>query len=181
MKQKMILLFSIFIMSALLSSCMSTGAFVAHNVTSVEMTNPKAKIVARDIEGTSEAGYIFGVTYSAGFIANTFALARVSGSGKIYNDAIRDIWKNYEEKYGSIEGKKLVLTNIRYDNDILNLFPLSDPRLNGSSWNNMNSIFKSSLSSMSFPLSLNIEMYCVVIACLSLEPAYFMLFLGRRA
>ena len=121
MRQKLIVILVFITMASLLTGCMSTGSFLAQNVTEVDVVNPKAKIVARNVEGHSEAGYILGMSYSTGFMANTFALARVSGSAKMYDDAIRDIWKTYEEENGEIEGKKLVLTNIRFDNDILNL------------------------------------------------------------
>ncbi len=39
----------------------------------------------------------------------------------MYDDAIQNLWNNYKLKYGDIEGKKLVLANIRIDNDMLNL------------------------------------------------------------
>ncbi len=32
-----------------------------------------------------------------------------------------DLWDNYERTYGSAQGRNLVLANIRYDTDILNL------------------------------------------------------------
>ena len=39
----------------------------------------------------------------------------------LYDEAIRNLWKNYEEKYGSTQDRNLVLANVRYDTDILNL------------------------------------------------------------
>ena len=39
------------------------------------------------------------------------------------------LWKNYQKEYGEIEGKKLVLTNIRYDTDILNLILYTQTKL----------------------------------------------------
>ena len=46
----------------------------------------------------------------------------MDGTATLYDTAVRDLWKNYEGTYGSTEGKKLALVNIRYDADMLNLF-----------------------------------------------------------
>jgi hypothetical protein len=45
----------------------------------------------------------------------------VVGTGMLYQEALSDLWKNVEEKYGDVEGKSLALINIRYDSDCLNL------------------------------------------------------------
>ena len=119
--KKIILLLLLPILLAFLSSCTTGGSFLAHNATNVELSEPNFKIVAKNLEGYSKASYLFGLTYSMGSIANTLALVRIGGTAKLYDDAIQNIWKNYEEKYGDTEGKKLVLANIRIDNDMLNL------------------------------------------------------------
>ena len=36
-------------------------------------------------------------------------------------EALENLWKEYEEKHGSVIGKKLALVNVRYDSDALNL------------------------------------------------------------
>jgi hypothetical protein len=61
------------------------------------------------------------LTFSHGSVANTLALVRIGGTAKLYDDAIQGIWKNYKAKYGDTAGRKLVLANIRIDNDMLNL------------------------------------------------------------
>jgi hypothetical protein len=104
------------------SSCTTGGSFLAQNVTNVELSNPGFKFVARNLEGYSQADYLLGVSYSTGQMANTLALIRLGGSAKLYDDAVKDLWKKYIEKHGEIEGKKLALVNVRYDTDILNLF-----------------------------------------------------------
>lgn len=105
----------------ILSGCSSSGAFLAINQTSVELGEANYTIVETGVHGEAEAGYILGLSYSSGFIANTFALARVSGTDKLYSDALDNLWENYESNHGSIGDKKLALTNVRYDAEILNL------------------------------------------------------------
>ena len=101
--------------------CTAGGSFISSNTTSVELSEPNFNIVGKNIQGSSTASYILGVTYSAGSIANSLAIARVGGSAKLYDDAIKDLWKNFEREYGNTGEKNLVLTNIRIDNDMLNL------------------------------------------------------------
>ena len=101
--------------------CSTGGSFLANNVTNVELSEPNFDIVAKNVEGYSKASYLIGLTYSSGSIANTIALARVGGTAKLYDDAIQNLWNNFTLKYGNPEGKKLVLANIRIDNDMLNL------------------------------------------------------------
>jgi len=111
------------------TSCTTGGSFLAHNVTNVELSEPNFDIVAKNLEGYSKASYLLGLTYSSGNIANTFALVRIGGTAKLYDDAIQNVWEKYKEKYGDTEGKKLALVNIRIDNDMLNLFVYTQTEL----------------------------------------------------
>ena len=120
MKKVVLILFTLSLLFTF-GGCSTGGAFITHNATSVELSEANFNIVARDLEGYSKAEYILGATYSRGNVSNTFALARIGGTAKLYDDAIKSIWKKYEEQYGSKEGKKLALINIRADNDMLNL------------------------------------------------------------
>ena len=129
MKQKTILWLLFPVILSLLSSCTTGGSFLAHNTTNVELADPGFNIVARNIEGYSEAEYIIGVGWSNGFMASTLAIARIGGTAKLYDDAVQNLWKNYKEKHGETEGKKLVLTNVRYDTDILNLILYTQTKL----------------------------------------------------
>ncbi len=106
----------------ILYGCSTSGMFTSVNTTNVELKQPNYKIVATNVSGTSESGYILGFTFPSGFFTNTFALARVSGTGMLYEEAIADLWKNFENNHGPVEGKKLALINVRYDTDALNLF-----------------------------------------------------------
>ena len=90
-------------------------------MTNIELSGTNFDIIARDLKGSAHADYLIGFGTSAGAVSNTFALVRVGGTATLYNDAIKSLWKNYEENYGSTEGRNLVLANVRYDTDILNL------------------------------------------------------------
>jgi hypothetical protein len=115
------LVVSVFFFSLfLINACTTGGSFISSNTTSVELSEPNFDVVAKNIQGKSKASYILGVTYSAGSIANSLALARVSGSAKLYDDAMKDLWKNFETEYGEMGDRNLVLANIRIDNDMLN-------------------------------------------------------------
>jgi hypothetical protein len=113
----------------LLSGCSSSGAFMAGNVTDVQLQRNNFKIVAQNVTGEAQAGYLFGGTFSTGFATNTFALFRVSGSGMLYKEALENLWKNYEAVNGPIAGKKIALINVRYDTDALNLVIYTQPKL----------------------------------------------------
>jgi Family of unknown function (DUF6567) len=121
MKHKLILLLLLPIILAFLSSCTTGGSFLTYNNTNVELSKSNFKIVGKNVEGSAKASFIIGVSYSEGGIANTLALVRTGGTAKLYDHAIQDLWKNFEAQYGDTEGKNLVLANIRFDNDMLNL------------------------------------------------------------
>ena len=121
MRQRVILFLVFPILLAFFIGCFTGGSFLANNVTNVELSNDNFRIVARDLQGYSKTQYLIGVSYSTGFLAQSLALVRIGGSVKPYDNAIKDLWKKYKEKHGDTEGKKLVLANVRYDTDILNL------------------------------------------------------------
>ncbi len=119
LRKSMALLLSISALS--LSACTTGGSLLSTNVTNVELSEKNFSILARDVEGSAFADYLIGFGTSAGNVSNTFALLRLGGTATLYNDALKSLWKNYEAKHGSTANKNLVLTNIRYDTDILNL------------------------------------------------------------
>ncbi len=121
MKTKIFILLLFPILIFFLSGCSTGGSFLAHNATNVELSEPNFDFVARNVEGYSRAEYIIGISFSSGFVANTFALVRTGGSAKLYNDAIKNLWDNFRKDYGDTEGRNLLLANVRYDTDILNL------------------------------------------------------------
>ena len=103
-----------------LSGCGTMGSFRANHVTVVELSQPNFNIVARDMQGSSIQGYLFGISVPQGSDINTFGLIKVSGVEKPFDAAIKDLWNNYREKYGDTEGKKLALVNVRQDTETLN-------------------------------------------------------------
>lgn len=111
----------LFISLLVLTGCSNSGAFLAVNQTVVNLEEGNYVVQATNLTGESSSGYILGLSYSSGPVANSLAIARVSGSGMLYAEAIEDLWNSYEEEYGTVQGKKVALTNVRYDADILNL------------------------------------------------------------
>lgn len=103
------------------TGCTNSGAFLATNQTNVDLREANYTLTTTDIYGEAEAEYILGVSYSSGLFANTIAIARINGSDKLYSDALKNLWQNYESNHGQIDDKKLALVNVRYDSDIINL------------------------------------------------------------
>ena len=102
-------------------SCSNNGMFVGVNQTNVELSEANYKIVASNIMGQSRAGYLIGFSASFGSSTQTFALARIDGTGMLYKEALEDLWLKFEAEHGKIEGRKLALANVRYDSESLNL------------------------------------------------------------
>ena len=121
MKNKIFLAGLLLFSLSLLYGCSTSGMFTSANLTNVELRKANYKIAATNISGEAEAGYIIGATFPVGPLTQTFALVRVSGTGMLYKEALENLWKNYEDKYGKVEGDKLALINVRYDSDALNL------------------------------------------------------------
>ncbi len=113
--------------SLLLVGCGSTSAFHAANLTEVQLAGDNFEIVATDVTGTATAGYILGVSGGYGGGVSTFAVARVSGSGMLYGEAVADLWRNFEAEHGPVAGRNLALVNVRYDTDALNLIIYTQP------------------------------------------------------
>lgn len=111
------------------AGCSTGGMFVAGNVTDVQLQRGNFKVLARGVTGEATAGYIFGFSMPMGMATNTFAVARVEGTGMLYKEALDNLWKNFESSHGPAEGKKLALTNVHYDSDALNLFFYTEPRV----------------------------------------------------
>jgi hypothetical protein len=52
---------------------------------------------------------------------SVYAIFKVSGTDRLYTDAINNLWKDFGKKNGDIIGKKYALVNVRYDAKVLNL------------------------------------------------------------
>jgi hypothetical protein len=125
------LVISLIITASILSiqGCSTGGMFVSGHVTDVQLQKNNFKIVARDVSGEAQAGYLFGASMSVGMTTNTFALFRISGTGSMYKEALENLWKNVEATCGPVEGKKIALINVRYDAEALNLFVYTQPKI----------------------------------------------------
>jgi len=106
---------------AILSGCANGGAFMAANQTSVELGEKNYEIVATSVTGTSTVAYLFGGSFSIGGVSRIGGIFKVTGTGEIYNEALEDLWKNYETEYGSPNGQSIALANVRYDTESVNL------------------------------------------------------------
>lgn len=109
------------LLALLLAGCTNTGAFLSANQTIVNLNEGNYRISATNISGEAASGYILGLSYSTGLTASTLAIARVSGSGMLYAEALEDLWSNFEAEYGTVRDQRMALVNVRYDTDILNL------------------------------------------------------------
>ncbi len=121
MKKNVILLIMLLALSISFYACSTSGMFTSINSTNVDLREANYKIVATNIAGSSEAGYLLGFTFPNGPMTNTLAFFRVSGTGLVYQEALQDLWNNFEKDNGPAAGKKLALTNVRYDTDALNV------------------------------------------------------------
>lgn len=127
MKPKL-LPFLLVALSFMLSGCGSTGAFNSASLTEVQLTENNYVIVATNVEGEASSGYLLGISSAIyGLQMQTFAVARISGEGMLYGEAIKNLWDNFRADHGDVEGRNLALINVRYDTDALNLLVYTKP------------------------------------------------------
>ncbi|WP_445665292.1 DUF6567 family protein [Fodinibius sp. AD559] len=120
----------ILLLSIIVTGCSTSGAFYSANLTEVQLTEANYEVVATNVTGEATSGYILGASTGIGYQQmQTFAIARVSGSGKIYGEAIEDLWQNFRKENGDVEGRNLALVNLSYDTDALNLFLYTQPQV----------------------------------------------------
>jgi len=113
-----------------LTGCFTSGTFLSGHVTNVQLAEANYTIVATNVQGTATAGYLFGVSGSRfGLSTNALALVPISGEPQLYQAALADLWRNIESEYGTVEGERLALVNVRYDVDALNLLVYTQPTL----------------------------------------------------
>jgi len=99
----------------ILTGCSNSGAFIATNSTTVELSDANYKITAKSITGSAESSYLVGVSTSWGITTNANGLIKLKGTETLYKDAREDFWNKYEADHGSIEGKRLALVNVQFD------------------------------------------------------------------
>lgn len=120
-REKMKTIYGVVVLSVLfLSGCTNSGAFLSVNETQVNLAEANYSLTATNVTGEAESAYILGASFGTGLTVNTLAVARIEGTGMLYKEALENLWLNYEANHGTINGKRLALTNVRYDTDILN-------------------------------------------------------------
>jgi len=122
MKRTPFLAVALILLIVSFTGCFNSGMFQSVNVTDVRLSENNYDIVATDLTGSSRAGYILGFSGGPGAQVSTLAIARVDGTGMLYQEALKNLWDNYEKDHGPREDKKIALVNVHYDTDILNLF-----------------------------------------------------------
>lgn len=113
-----------FLLAVALTGCINSGAFFATNLTNVELGQGDYAIVASNVTGQAEAGYLLGLSASQGGYASTFALIRVEGDGLLYREAVENLWANFAADNGPVEGRRLALVNVHFDADAANYLGL---------------------------------------------------------
>ena len=112
-----------------LAGCAQSGLFAAGNLTQVQLNQANYRIVATDVSGHAEAGYLVGLSFTSGMATQTLALWRINGSGHLYKEAMANLWENFAAEHGPVQGRKLALVNVRYDSDNLNLLVYAKPKI----------------------------------------------------
>ena len=108
----------------LLTGCASSGVFSSTNITNVELSESSYRIVATDVAGEATAGYLLGFSAARGSEMQTIALLRIEGDGALYQEALADLWRTFENAHGPVEGRSLALINVRYDAEAANYLGL---------------------------------------------------------
>ena len=123
---KIINVLPVLALAIVFAGCGQAGRFASTSLTQVELSGPNYKIVATGVSGEARASYLIGVTVSSGPVTNSVSLKRLSGTGKLYKEALDNLWAQFAAEHGKVEGRRLALVNIRYDADTRNLVLYSD-------------------------------------------------------
>jgi hypothetical protein len=129
MKKTLFLSVLLILLMVCFTGCLNSGMFLSGNVTDVKLSEANYEIIATNITGKSKAGYLLGLSTGPGAQVSTIAIARVSGTGMLYQEALENLWENYEKDYGKRQDRKIALVNVHYDTDILNLILYTEVRL----------------------------------------------------
>ena len=99
------------------------------NLTQVQLSEPNYKVVATSVSGDAQAAYLIGVAFSNGPQTGSLSLHRLKGTGKLYKEAMENLWKTFAAEHGAVEGRRLALANVRYDAATRNFFIYNDVTL----------------------------------------------------
>ena len=110
------------------TGCATSGLFPSAHLTNVELSEANYRIVAKNVGGEASAGYILGISGAFRGEMQTFGLIRVTGDGMLYQTALDSLWRSVEQQQGqAVEGRRLALTNVRYDTEALNVLLYTQP------------------------------------------------------
>jgi hypothetical protein len=115
-------LFGLSVVLTTLVGCASTGRFSSTNLTNVELSESNFRVVATNVYGEASTDYLFGFSVAQGGEMQTIALIHLGGDRLLYKVALENLWRNFEQTHGNIEGRSLALANVRFDSDALNVF-----------------------------------------------------------
>ncbi len=114
-------LFGLSVVLTTLLGCATTGRFSATNLTNVELSQSNFRVIATSVYGEASAKYLLGFSFAQGGETQTIALIPLGGDRMLYKVALENLWRNFEQSHGSIEGRSLALVNVRFDSDALNV------------------------------------------------------------
>ena len=114
-------LFGLSVVLTTLVGCASTGRFSSTNLTNVELSERNFQVIATNVYGEASADYLLGFSFAQGGETQTIALIPLGGDRLLYKVALENLWRNFEQTHGNIEGRSLALVNVRFDSDALNV------------------------------------------------------------
>jgi hypothetical protein len=109
------------------TGCASSGVFPSAHITNVELSSGNYSVVATNVAGEASAAYLFGVSAAIGTEMRTVARFRIQGEPLLYQQAIRNLWQNFEAVHGTAAGRSLALVNVRFDAEALNVVIYTRP------------------------------------------------------
>lgn len=115
------LLTVLLLMLILVNGCTSTGVTASSHVTNVQLTEPNFRMVMPNVSGEAASDAILGLSFSFGMATSQVALIPLSKNRMLYQAAMKKLWENFEAANGPVLGRRLALTNLRYDSDCLNV------------------------------------------------------------
>ncbi len=114
-------LFGLSVVLTTLAGCASTGRFSSTNVTNVELSESNFRVIATNVYGEASAEYLLGLSFAQGGEMQTIALIPLGGDRLLYKVALENLWRNFEQTHGNVEGRSLALVNVRFDSEALNV------------------------------------------------------------
>ena len=114
-------LFGLSVVLTMLVGCASTGRFSSTNLTNVELSKSNFHVIATNVYGEASAEYLLGFSVAQGGEMQTIALIPLGGDRLLYKVALENLWRNFEQTHGNVEGRSLALVNVRFDSEALNV------------------------------------------------------------